>query len=167
MDNVELLSNIDLTNFCKKLNIPLNDVISKDLLQNIKPKIGAYIVNLQNHNIGNGTHWVCFIIFKSKVVYYDSFGLVCPLPVINFVRKYNNKINLIYSIDHIQNIDSVLCGWFVLFFLYFMLIMNKNNRNYAVLVNNHNKLFNAKGSKYNDNILQSLVKNLFQKNYYI
>jgi hypothetical protein len=59
---VDLLSNFDLANLYIKFNLNLNDVLNKDLLNTIEPKIGNYIINLQNSYDGNGTHWTAFII---------------------------------------------------------------------------------------------------------
>ena len=42
--NIDLLSNYDLIKFCKLLKIPLVDVVNKDLLNNMTPKIGCYII---------------------------------------------------------------------------------------------------------------------------
>lgn len=159
--NVELLSNFDLMKFAKKLKIPLIDVVSKDLLYKMKPQIGCYIINLQNLNDGNGTHWTCFILKKNICIYYDSFGLLPPIPVINFANKFNRKMELIYSVDMIQNINSVLCGWFVLFFLFFISVKHKHSRNYKYLVNIHNNLFNKNNTLQNDIILQQYVKSIF------
>lgn len=159
--NIELLSNYDLIKFCKLLKIPLVDVVNKDLLNNMTPKIGCYIINLQNHNEGDGTHWTCFIINKSVAIYYDSFGLICPVSVINFIKRFNKQMKLIYSIDAIQNIKSVACGWYVLFFLYYFNI--QKNKNYSLILNYHNNLFNKNNSKLNDKILQSIIKTIFFK----
>ena len=69
------LSNINITEILKIYNIPNNGVYSKYKLPN-KIKSGWYIVNMQNYNDGNGTHWAAFITNEKECFYYDSFGLL-------------------------------------------------------------------------------------------
>jgi len=98
------LSNIDITQILHNYGITINGVISKDLLPCIL-KDGWTIVNLENHDEGGGTHWVCF--FKGrKSIYFDSFGFDAPehLHKTLGIYEFNNK--------EIQNIDSSACGYF-------------------------------------------------------
>lgn len=157
----ELLSNNDLEYYCKKLKIKLNAVLSKDLYRNLKPKEGAYIINLQSSSDGNGTHWTALYIFKSICMYYDPFGIIMPNSIIKFCQKYNSKIKIIYNIDQIQHIKSIYCGWYCLYFLYF-LHRNKNFTDKASLINNMNIIFHKNSKrKENDETLKRLFKKIF------
>ena len=76
---------------------------------------GCCIINLDDV-IGNGTHWVASFI-KSKIIYYfDSFSLPPPIEFVEYVRRLKMKyqFNTGYPI---QNISSVRCGYFCLYFL--------------------------------------------------
>ena len=58
-----------------------NGVFSKDLLpKNFKN--GWYVINMQNHNEGHGTHWTCFKNTPNNLFYWDSFGFEPPLQVL-------------------------------------------------------------------------------------
>jgi hypothetical protein len=47
-------------------------------------------------------------------IYFDRFGVIYPVEGKKFCQ------NIIYSDDQIQPIKSVLCGYYVFVFLYFM-----------------------------------------------
>lgn len=88
---LDLLSNHDLINYCKLFNIKLNNVLNKDLFQQEKPRLGNYIVNLEDSYDGPGTHWAAFIITEDLVIYFDSYGMPVPQDIKNFVRRYKKK----------------------------------------------------------------------------
>jgi hypothetical protein len=96
-------SNIELINMAKHYKLNLNGVYEKDQLPNTIIK-GWYIVNMQNHNAGNGTHWVCFY-HDTKSVYIDSFGVVPPLEIINVLNN-----NYIHNTKQIQDYNNEDCG---------------------------------------------------------
>jgi len=109
-----MMTNVDLEEKASRINIPLVGVFSKDQLPPIK-KDGGYIINLQNAGDGPGTHWTAFYVESDKNVYFDSFGVIPPLSVQRFLR---NKYY--FSEKHIQNIQSEICGYYVLYFIWFM-----------------------------------------------
>ena len=160
---MELLSNFDLVSYCKALRIPLIKLLAKDLYDDIEPKIGAYIVNMEDSDDGNGTHWIGFIISQNIAVYYDSYGMAIPNDIKRFLKRFNNKMSVIFSIDQIQTMQSVACGWFVLFFLYYFTVLNKGNTDYRLLMNKHNAIFSIRNKQLNDRILQQLIRNVFGK----
>jgi hypothetical protein len=156
---LELLSNVDLKYLYNKFNIPINDILNKDLFDNITtPLIGNYIINLQDSDAGNGTHWVGLILNTKNAIYYDSFGFSIPNDIIHFIYKYNKNSKIIYSTDHIQHKNSILCGWYTMYFHY--LFNNKKQYNYKKLINLHNSLFNLNNRLINDKILQKLITNI-------
>lgn len=114
------MTNVDLEEKAVRLHIPLVGVFSKDKLP-ITNKDGGYIINLQDSDDGPGTHWTAFYVEGSSKVYFDSFGVIPPLSVQRFLR---NKY--VYSTKHIQNIQSEICGYYVLYFIWFM--WNHRNR---------------------------------------
>ena len=58
--------------------------------------------------IGSGTHWVCYQnVDRHLCEYFDPFGLIMPNDIKNYLKTSGKKI--IYSIDEIQERDSVLC----------------------------------------------------------
>ena len=108
-----MTDNIQLTNLAKKMKINFVGVFSKDKLPS-RPQVGGYIINLQDHDAGGGTHWVAMnISFDKQVTYFDSFGLRPPEEVKDFVNQYPVMSN----IRHIQDMHSDLCGFYCLLFL--------------------------------------------------
>lgn len=109
-----MLTNFDLEDIAEKMNLDLIGVFSKDMLP--KERVaGSYIINLQDYDDGDGTHWVCFKIFDNgKCCYMDSFGMPMPPDVNSFLMKFkpvavNNRI--------IQDIKSDKCGYFCIAFI--------------------------------------------------
>ena len=105
-----------MINWVKQLGIKhFRGVFSRDDLpsQINEPEVG--IINLDNR-IGPGTHWVCYRNDDKNVCeYFDSFGLIMPTEVQKYLQTSGEKI--IYSTDEIQERDSVLCGYWCLYFL--------------------------------------------------
>jgi hypothetical protein len=98
-----------LEEYAETLKLPLLGVISKDQLQG-KIMIGSYIINLEDSDAGNGTHWVLLKVMPQGIIYFDSFGLPPPKPV----RQYIGKHKLASSNRQIQNVDGTTCGLFCL-----------------------------------------------------
>ena len=159
----ELTSNIDLEYFAKLLHIPLNAVLNKDLFRNITPKEGGYIINLQDSKIGDGTHWVALYLNKKIAIYFNSFGISIPTVILNFVKRFNKNIKIIYSIDQIQTMKSIFCGYYCIYFLYFFSVLHKKCSNYTYLLNKHNSIFSIYDKNSNDMILRKLFKNIIEK----
>ena len=104
----------------------------KDKLPLLKPNT-FYIINLEDHNKGPGTHWTAFYYNQLKSIYFDPFGFVAPLDVQNKIKPY------IYNDDEIQNIDTSSCGFYCIAFIKFMHM----KRNYKKAFKTFCKLFNS------------------------
>ena len=77
----------------------------------------AYIINLDEYE-SIGTHWIALYVNAKNLTYFDSFGVErIPKEIKKFIR---NK-NIITNIDRIQGYDSILCGYFCIGFIDFML----------------------------------------------
>jgi hypothetical protein len=116
-----MITNFQLEEKCKKLNIPLVWIGCKDKLPYTR-KDGCFIVNMQddldvNGNENPGTHWTCFLIDKKQACYFDAFGCVPPRQVQEFLKPYKP---FPYNTKEIQNITSEVCGYYCLYFLYWM-----------------------------------------------
>ena len=159
MAETELLSNVDLKYYGQLFQIPLIDVLSKDLFKTITPKVGCYVINLED-SIYNGSHWTAIILTKNMAIYYDSFGGPIPQDILQFIKRFNKKASIIYSIDQIQHKTSVYCGWYCIWFMYYLSVIHKNSTNYKYLLNKHNALFDIENRKSNDNTLKQLIKNI-------
>ena len=111
------LSNLDLMDWVDFLKIPnFKGIFARDSQDHVH-RTGCCIINLDD-GVGNGTHWVAtFIKPKSKNIYcFDSFSLPPPLEFLDYTRRLgmNYQYNKGYPT---QNILSVRCGYFCLYFL--------------------------------------------------
>ena len=82
-----------------------------------KIKDGAYVINLDEY-ADVGTHWIALFCNKNNIIYFDSFGVE---HVPKEIKKFINNKNIIASIFRIQANDSVMCGYFCIGFIDFML----------------------------------------------
>ena len=79
--------------------------------------MGAYIINLDDYS-DIGTHWVALLLLNNDVTYFDSFGVEhIPKEIIKFIGNKNIKTNIF----RIQAYDSIMCRYFCIGFIDFML----------------------------------------------
>ena len=92
-----------------------NGVYSRDNLPKVKD--GAYVTNLDEYSdIGN--HWIALYVQNNDVTYFDSFGVEhIPEEIKTFISNKNIKTNIF----RIQAYDSIMCGYFCIGFINFML----------------------------------------------
>ena len=93
-----------------------NGVYSRDNLPN-KIKGGAYVINLDEYS-DIGTHWVALYVKYTEVTYFDGFGVE---HISNKIKKFIGRKNLMVNIFRIQAYDSMMCGYFCVGFINFML----------------------------------------------
>ena len=98
-----------------------NGVYSRDNLperSSTEIKDGAFVINLDEYS-DIGTHWVdLYISGHNDVTYFDSFGVEhIPKEIKTFLTKKNIKTNIF----RIQAYDSIMCGYFCIRFIDFML----------------------------------------------
>ena len=111
-----------LTNFEieKYQNEPrFNGAYSRDNLQKIKD--GAYIINLDEYS-DIGTHWVALPMNNNDVTYFNSFGVE---HIRKEIQKCINNKNIKINIFRKQAYDSLMCGYFCIGFVDFMLAGKK------------------------------------------
>ena len=94
-------------------------VISRDQIALID-KTGYYIVNL-NDSTQPGSHWVVIHVTQGETCegvgleYFDSFGLNAPNEVVEL--SHSLGVNYIYNSTQYQDLNSVLCGYWCLYFV--------------------------------------------------
>ena len=87
--------------------------------RNNLPKIndGAYVVNLDEYK-SIGAHWIALYVNDDNVTYFDSFG-VEHIP--KEIKKFIGNKNVMTNIYRIQTYDSIMCEYFCIGFIDFML----------------------------------------------
>ena len=122
-----------------------NGVYSRNNLPK-KIKDGAYVINLDEY-ADVDTHWIALSCNRSEIVYLDSFGIEhVPQEIKEFVE---NK-NIIAHIFRVQANNSIMCGYFCIGFIDFMLADKK--------VTDFTNMFSPYDFEKNDNIILSYVK---------
>ena len=112
-----------------------------------KVKDEAYVIKLDEYAYV-GTHWIALFCNKNEIVYFDSFGVEhVPEEIKEFVGNENIKANIF----RVQAKNSVMCGYFCIGFIDFMLA-GKNLTDYT-------SLFSPHDFKKNDDIILSYFKN--------
>ena len=98
----------------------LNGIYSRNNLSK-KVKDVAYVINLDEY-ADVGTPWIALFCNRSKIVYFNSFGVEhVPEGIKGFV---GNK-NIITNIFEVQANNSVMCRYFCIGFIDFMLARKK------------------------------------------
>lgn len=104
-------SSQELERLCNIFKIPLISIFSKDDPPS-KKSVGAYIVNLEDHDAGGGTHWCCFVITDKSIVYFDPFGINAPSQLQHWFNK-----PYIWNSKQIQDVSRGYCGLYCVLFL--------------------------------------------------
>ena len=146
------LSNFNLLNWVKKQGIKhFRGIYSRDALPTkiLKNEVG--IINLDSQ-IGPGTHWVAYRNGKNGAEYFDSFGLIMPNEVMKYLMTSGKQI--FYSGDEIQERDSVLCGYWVLYYL------SERQKNVPLLNVIHNADFDMNDQSVNHRFIIDYFKNM-------
>ena len=117
-----------------------NWVYSRDNLPK-KMKDGPYVINLDEYS-DIGTHWIAFYALINNVTSFDSFG-VEHLP--KKIKKFINKLTIVTSIFRIQTYDSIMCGYFCIGFIDFMLA--------GKTLTDFTNIFSRNNFKKNDDII--------------
>ena len=90
---------------------------------------------------GQGTHWVCYRnVEKNLAEYFDPFGLIMPYEIRDYLFTSGKKI--IYSQDEIQNRETVLCGYWCLYYL------NERQKGKSILDVIHNEGFDEDNNDF-------------------
>jgi hypothetical protein len=142
------LTNFELIDLIKKFKLDnhFGGVYSKDQLPElIKDKF--YIVNLQDHDEGGGTHWTCFYYnYPSTSIYFDSYGFIAPRDVQKLISPY------VFNEKDIQDFNSSACGWYCIAFIKFLHDKTDKEEMFKTFL----KLFKLETIK-NDKILQEML----------
>ena len=146
------LSNFDLMDWAIKLGIKhFRGIYSRDNLPAIMKKNECGIVNLDSQ-IGPGTHWVAYRNGDKYGEYFDSFGLEPPNEILHYLQTSRKPIY--YSGDEIQERDSVLCGYWD---LYYLLERQKGS---GILKTIHNAEFDTDDQSVNHRFIINYFKQL-------
>ena len=110
-------------------------------------KDGVYVINLDEY-ADVGTHWIVLNVSNNEIIYFGSFGVEhVPKEIEKFIGDKNSKTNIFI----IQGNNSIMCGYFCIGFIDFMLA-DKTLVDYT-------SLFSPYDFEKNSNIILSYFKN--------
>ena len=141
------MSNYDLLDWCKYLNIPINNVLSREESSPHNHKQALFIYNLEPSYM-SGSHWVATYVKNGIINYFDSFGMPPFQEIVNHAKRTN--MTLVHQSDQIQNLLTTTCGYFC---LYFLNEMNKGRSYYDSL-----KVFNSHNTMENEKYIENYFK---------
>ena len=77
----------------------------------------AYVINLDGHNL-IATHWIALHVDGDNGIYCNSFRSEY---IPKEIKKFVDNKNIIKNVFRIQPYDSVMCGYFFIGFIDFMM----------------------------------------------
>ena len=109
------LTNFEIKKYYQN-ELRFNDVYSRDNLPKIKD--GAYVINLDEYS-DIGTHWGASYIHNNDVTYFDFFRVEhVPKEIKAFIDHF---LSIATNIFRMQTYDSIMCRYFRIGFIDFML----------------------------------------------
>jgi hypothetical protein len=111
--------NTQLQEAAERNNINLVGIFFQNRLPT-QVRQGGYIFNLSNHDDGDGgSHWTAAYVEGNKAVYFDPFGTEFNEPP-ETIKRFLGSLDARYQKTQIQNENSYICGFYCLYFLYYM-----------------------------------------------
>ena len=105
-----------------------------------------YVINLDEYE-NTGTHWVALFVKPKYTIYFDSFGIEhIPSGINKFIGNKNSKSNIF----RLQAYDSIMCGYYCIEFINYML-KGKTLLDYT-------NLFSPNDFKKNDQFIKRIFK---------
>ena len=106
-----------------------------------KIKDGTYVINLDEYS-DIGTRWIFLYVQNNNVTYFNSFGVEhIPKEIKTFINSKNIKTNIFRT----QAYNSIMCGYFCIGFIDFMLK--------GKTLTEYKNLFSPNNFKENDDII--------------
>ena len=138
------LTNFEIQKYYKNES-KFNGVYFRESLPD-KIKDRTYVINLDEYS-DIGTHRVALHVNSNDITYFDSFGVEhIPKVIKTFISNKNIKTNIFRT----QEYDSIMCGYFCIGFINFMLA--------GKTLTDFTNLFSPYDFYKNDNIILAYFK---------
>ena len=111
-----------------------------------KAKDRTYVINLDEY-ADVGTHWIALFCNRNEIVYFDSFSVE---HVPEEIKKFVGNKNIVANIFRVRANNSVMCGYFCIGFINFMVAGKK--------LTDFTNMFSPYDFKKNDGIILSYFK---------
>lgn len=87
-------------------------VFMRDELKKMKPRINDCGIFNLNTSKEPGSHWVCWFKRGNERIYFDSYGLVPPQELVDYLGT-----PILRNTEQLQNFNQTNCGEFCLYVL--------------------------------------------------
>ena len=118
------LTDSQIYELAKKMNIPMGSVCFKDELPSKLEFNKAYIVNLEDSqdedgNENSGTHWTFVEVVKHgndsmESIFFDPYGASPPEIIKKVVKNTTGQSGLPHTMKDVQSLMNNACGWYCL-----------------------------------------------------
>jgi len=144
-----MLSNFELFDMAKQNKVKIHNIVFKSDLKRINAQKNMnVVVNLQsNTRNAKGTHWTLFLKRGNDTLFFDPFGGITPLDVLQYSKGYTKG----YNAYIIQDLSSDRCGSYCFGLLHYL--TNNKGKLYTV-ANEFINMFEH-DTKGNDKILRT------------
>ena len=106
------LSNFEIIDAVKALKIKIfRGVYCRNELPS-KPKVNECGKIDLDSSDNKGSHWVCYFKKGKTKIYCDSYGLISPQEVVNYLKQ-----PIYYQSEQIQPLNTTCCGHICLYIL--------------------------------------------------
>ena len=113
------LTNFEMQKYYEN-ELKFNGIFSRNNLPK-KIKDGPYVINVDEY-ADVGTHWIALFCNRNEIFYFNSFGVEdIPEEIKKIIGNKNIKTNIFW----VQANDSVMCRYFCIGFIGFMLAGKK------------------------------------------
>ena len=109
------ISNIDINRYYQD-DVEYGGCYSKDELRRVRPGGKYYIINMEDSNVGEGSHWVLvYDCSPDETLYFDSYGISPPMEIRRFMRRTGKPG--VYSDAQYQTLRSSKCGLYCIYII--------------------------------------------------
>ncbi len=124
------LTDTQITDLCKRMNVPLGDICFKNELPEVLEFNKGYFINLQDSidqdgQASPGTHWTFVECVKypndsKDAIYFDPYGVEAPENVKRVVKNTIGRQGLPCTKKDIQSLMNNACGYYCLAFAHYI-----------------------------------------------
>ena len=148
------MSNFDLLDWCRYLNIPIKSVLSRDQTVPHQHKLALFIYNLEPSYM-RGSHWCATYVKNNVINYFDSFGLPPFQELVDHAKREN--VTLLHQES--TNTEPLYSSDVrVLSVFYFLNEMNKGKDYFDITTT-----YSERDTNYNEKFIEKYFKRLEKK----
>ena len=166
------LTDTDIINLAKKMQIPLGGVYFKDELPKKLEFNKYYIINLENShdeegNENSGTHWTAcqcnmYPSGKGECIFFDPYGAPPSENIKKVIKNTTNQINVPFTTVDIQSLMNNACGWYCLALGHYINASQYRTKNLYDDVNDFVSLFDDLNIKTDFKKNEFILKHFFR-----